>query len=297
VLPGQSASARLVVDGRADVTGIVRGLGEGSSSAGLVVQVVPLAGLRRASTERKAGSVAADGSFTVTNIPPGRYSLVLGRSRPDGEVEGLSVRELEVAAGQKEVSVELALEPVEPGTLDVTITDDRGQGIAGATATLEWEGAGVLAARRVVAPDANGKVELRSRPAACTLTVKAKGFEKAVVQGIAMQPGERRSIPVVLARAGEERAAAPILAASFAPEGTICLERPAGLRGLAELLRRLRIASVVLSPELEAQGVCDRVRTGGPGTRVAHNLVEKALQSAGLTWRPAGGAVIVELPY
>jgi len=288
VLAGHEASVRIEVGGRADIAGLVTGLGYDSAEDGLVVQVVPQSAVPRSSTERKQGIVQPDGSFTVKNIPPGDYWLVFGRAKGDGSVEPLSLQELTVAPGARIVRAAVSAEPLEPSWVDVTVADEAGRLIEGASVELELDGIAQTVSKGLT--DSSGRVSLSVLPARYSILAAAPGGEQGVVREVDARTRERQSLRIVIAR----RPPQGPLADQFAQECPMTLRAPVSLRAFCDLARQLGCLDAALSADLEHDGVVQRIQTEHAGRGQAPAILEATLKSAGLRWSPAGNGILIE---
>lgn len=194
----------------ASISGTVVRAADGQPLAGLQVSATRL--FDENSRESGWGTVARtadDGSFTIRELPAGRYNVSLGAGGPTGgvalpaEVAPPRTEPIDLAKGQRLEGVALRLPPATP--VQVTVTDEAtGNAIDGAHVSLVSRRMGPLAGH--CQTDNKGQAELQNLPAGRhRVQVSAPGYQTAEQEIEVVIGGEPPMLEVTLTRVAGAR--------------------------------------------------------------------------------------------
>jgi RNA polymerase sigma factor (sigma-70 family) len=291
-IPGSQANARLEVSGRPNVKGRVVAASGAEAFDGLIAQILPRNGLRRASTERKSAKVDADGSFEVDNVPAGSYRVVLVRQLEGEAFEVAGACDLWVPARAGDVALEVTLDGTSRGAASIQVEDAAGEPVANAEVRIA--GGDLDAAMSRWRTDPDGKVRAWLRPGRYTVRVEASGRSPATRSSVDVRPDEETSVAVAL-----DPALPPVrLPEILGGESTLTLRKPVSLPELLELGDRLGWPAWKFGAGLDgnsaASTAAERLTGGSPGPQSAGALLETLLGAGGWTASWSGRELIFE---
>lgn len=134
-------------------------------------------------------TTAADGTYTIGNVPPGQVFVVAdGQNIGYGEDEVLA----DVTSGNT-ISVDLVLTAA-PGTIVVTVEDADGDPVENATVDIMVDT--TLAASGMT--DAAGQVTLEVQPGTYSIEATAPGMERSAPVGVTVDAAETAQVTIVL---------------------------------------------------------------------------------------------------